>query len=51
MEEFKKIPILALTAYTGEDDITRFLSAGFNEVLAKPINENNLIKKIKEYSC
>lgn len=51
MEEFKKIPILALTAYTGKDDITRFLSAGFNEVLAKPINENNLIKKIKEYSC
>jgi PAS domain S-box-containing protein len=50
MEEFKKIPILALTAYTGKDDITRFLSAGFNEVLAKPINENNLIEKIKEYT-
>ncbi len=50
IERFNNIPILALTAYTGENDIPKFLSAGFNAVLAKPINENNLIKKIKEYA-
>ena len=50
MKNFKEIPILALTAYTGDDDISRFLSAGFNEVMAKPINENNLIGKIMEYA-
>jgi signal transduction histidine kinase/CheY-like chemotaxis protein len=50
MEALNNTPILALTAYTGENDITQFLSAGFNEVLAKPINENKLIEKIKGYT-
>jgi signal transduction histidine kinase len=50
MEALNNTPILALTAYTGENDIPKFLSAGFNAVLAKPINENNLIEKIKEYA-
>lgn len=50
IEKLNKTPILALTAYTEKDDITRFIAAGFNEVLEKPINEKNLIKKIKEYA-
>ena len=50
MEAFNNTPILALTAYTRENDIPKFLSAGFNEVLAKPINENDLIAKIKGYA-
>lgn len=50
IEAFNKIPILALTAYTGKDDIAKFLSAGFNKVLAKPITESKLIENIKEYS-
>lgn len=49
-DKFKKKPIFALTAYTGKNDIAQYLSAGFNEVLAKPIDENNLIDKIKEYA-
>ena len=50
MERFMKTPILALTAYTGKDDILQFLSAGFNEILGKPIVEDELITKIREYS-
>lgn len=50
IKKFNNTPILALTAYTGENDILKFLSAGFNEVLEKPIDEYNLIEKIKEYA-
>jgi len=49
IENFKTIPILALTAYTEKDDISQFSAAGFTEILEKPITEKGLIKTIKAY--
>jgi two-component system CheB/CheR fusion protein len=40
------IPALAMTAYAGQDDIKRALSAGFQAHLAKPVDGQHLAKTI-----
>jgi len=49
LDKFKNIPIFALTAYTDKDDIAQFSTAGFDEILSKPVKENSLIKIINNY--
>ncbi|MDZ4676568.1 MAG: chemotaxis protein CheB [Oligoflexia bacterium] len=39
-------PALAVTAYAGEDDVRRALSAGFQAHLAKPVDGEHLVKTI-----
>jgi two-component system, sensor histidine kinase len=41
-----EIPVLAITGYAVKGDKERFLEAGMNGYISKPINENELIKEI-----
>ena len=47
-EEFKKIPIVAVTAYAFPDDRTRALDAGCTDYLPKPVSSSDLHRKIAE---
>lgn len=42
-------PIIAMTAYSMEEDQERFLAAGLDDYLAKPIEAEGLINKIKKW--
>lgn len=42
-------PIIAMTAYSMEEDRDRFLKAGLDDYLAKPIKAEMLIEKIKKW--
>ncbi len=42
-------PIIAMTAYSMEEDRERFLKAGLDDYLAKPIKAEMLIDKIKKW--
>ena len=44
-----KTPLIALTANTISGDKQRFLKAGFNDYLAKPIDTKQLISLLKRY--
>ena len=46
-ENAKTIPIIALSANTFKDDIDKALNAKMDDYIAKPIDSNELIKKIK----
>ncbi len=43
----KGLPILATSAYAYPDDRTRFLSAGFDDYIAKPIFKERMLKKVR----
>ncbi|MDR2729987.1 MAG: response regulator [Treponema sp.] len=45
----KPIPIIAMTANTFKEDIEKCFDAGMNDHLGKPVDFNELIKKIKKY--
>lgn len=42
-------PIVAMTAYSMEDDRTKFMSQGLDDYVAKPIRAVTIIEKVKEY--
>ena len=44
-----KIPVIALTAFAMKDDRQRFLSAGFDGYLVKPINTRELPVIVREF--
>lgn len=48
-QERPEIPVLAVTAFVGEDEKRRALSEGFLDFIPKPIDKEFLIKKIKEF--
>ena len=54
MREIEKkgmnIPIIALTASAKEEDKERFLSAGMNDLIYKPIKENILIEMLNKHN-
>ena len=41
--------IIAMTAYVSEDEIDKCMNAGFNDYLAKPIEEKILVKTISKF--
>ena len=45
----KQIPIIAMTANVFREDIEKSLSTGMNDHTGKPINTNDLFKKINKY--
>lgn len=46
---FKDIPIIALTAYAMNGDKDKFLAAGMDDYIAKPVDKNELINIIKKH--
>ena len=47
-ENAKMIPIIALTAYAMKGDKERFLKAGMNSYISKPIKQNQLMETIEK---
>jgi CheY-like chemotaxis protein len=48
-ERTASLPVVALTAQAMEGDRERFLAAGFDGYLAKPVNVADLIATVKRY--
>jgi hypothetical protein len=47
--KIKLPPIIAMTAYSMQEDREKFLSKGLDDYVAKPIKAQTLIKKVQEY--
>jgi two-component system, cell cycle response regulator DivK len=48
-ERTASVPVLALTAQAMEGDRERFLAAGFDGYLSKPVNIADLVSTVKRY--
>jgi len=48
-EQYKRIPILAMTANAMEGDKDKCLASGMNAYLSKPVNPEQLLNKLKQY--
>ncbi|MCC5814284.1 MAG: response regulator [Leptospira sp.] len=49
MEEFKDLPILALSAHVSQENKEEYLEAGMNDHLSKPVDKNDLERVIRLY--
>lgn len=45
----RNIPVVALTSYAMKGDRERFISAGFNEYLSKPLDISDFLKRLEKY--
>ena len=43
---YPELPVIAITAFTFEDEKSRFLEMGFRSVIAKPLTEDELLNEI-----
>jgi len=50
-ERTASLPVVALTAQAMDGDRERFLAAGFNGYLSKPVNVADLIATVKQYGA
>jgi len=48
-DAFKEIPIIMITTEGAEEDRKRALALGANDYLPKPIQTQQLVKKVKDY--
>ena len=46
---YPKLPIIAQTAYTSEEDIEKIMKAGINEYMSKPIDGTELLNILEKY--
>lgn len=46
----QELPIIALTAATSQEDIENYQKAGFNAILPKPFNEQQLLNVISDFT-
>ena len=44
-----KIPIIAVTGFSTDQDAVKFKELGFNGYLSKPINTNTFIEEVKKH--
>jgi two-component system cell cycle response regulator DivK len=49
-EKYKKVPVIALTSYAMKGDRERFLAAGFDEYLSKPLDIKAFLKRLEKYN-
>ncbi len=49
LENGQNIPIIALTAHHGKNELDKCLEAGANEFLTKPIRKQKLFETIEQY--
>ncbi len=47
--EYKNVPVIALTSFAMKGDKERFIAAGFDDYVSKPINIPGFIEKLKKY--
>jgi len=48
--KYKNIPIIALTSYAMKGDKQRFLAAGFDDYISKPIEIHEFLRKLQKYN-
>jgi CheY-like chemotaxis protein len=48
-EDWRQIPIIALTAHARSEDRTRCLAVGMNDFLAKPVKQEQLFTLIEKH--
>ena len=46
----KEIPVIALTSYAMKGDRERFLAAGFDEYMSKPLDVTAFLKRLEKYN-
>ncbi len=46
---YKNVPVIALTAYALKGDREKFLEAGFNDYVPKPLDVSEFMKIIEKY--
>lgn len=45
---YERIPVFAVTAFAMPNDRQRYLESGFDDYFSKPINRDQIIKRIQE---
>lgn len=48
-DEYRSVPIVALTAFTFDEDKNKFLEEGFDGYIPKPIQRDDLLNEINQY--
>ncbi len=48
--KYKNIPVIALTSYAMKGDKERFINAGFDDYVSKPLVVSDFLKKIEKYT-
>lgn len=49
MPGYKNVPVIAVTSYVMNGDKERFLEAGFNDYISKPIDVADFMKRLEKY--
>jgi CheY-like chemotaxis protein len=47
--KYKDVPIIALTAYAMRGDKARFIDAGLDDYISKPLDVSDFIKRMEKY--
>ncbi len=47
--QYKNVPMIALTAYAMKGDKERFLAAGFDDYISKPLDVPDFMKRMEKY--
>jgi two-component system, cell cycle response regulator DivK len=48
-KSFPSLPIIGLSAHAMQGDADKAIAAGFTDYMTKPIDENQLLEKLKRY--
>jgi CheY-like chemotaxis protein len=51
IRQFSTVPIVALTAYAQQSELERFLNAGMDATITKPVDEYELRRVVAEEAC